>query len=232
MSTDRTDTDIEQRLRQQIVQIGQALYVRGLIVAGDGNISVRLPDGTLLITPANLCKGMLVPDDMVVIDHDGQVLRSPNGHRQSTEQLLHLQVYRVRPEVQAVVHAHPPTAVAATLAGVDLDATLLPELLLTLGHVPTVPYALTGTRALAESITHVLSASDALLLSYHGALTVGNSLQRAFLRMEQVEHCARILLAAHQFGGARPLSADQLAPLHALHQQIRWQQAHERSEDL
>ncbi|NJN19071.1 MAG: class II aldolase/adducin family protein [Oscillochloris sp.] len=212
--------EYEQQLRHEIVAIGRRLYERGLVVAGDGNISARLPDDTILITPAGLCKADLTIDDPVVVDLDGRLLRAVNGRRPSSEQQLHLAVYRNRPDVLACVHAHPPTATAATLAGVSMTEPLLPEALLALGPVPTAPYARTGTVALGEAVTPLLPGSCAVLLSHHGAITFGWNLTTAFASMEQLEHCARILLSAHLFGGARPLPAAQIEEIAALRRQI------------
>jgi L-fuculose-phosphate aldolase len=164
---------------------------------------------------------MLMPDDMVVVDLEGRLVQSIKGHRQSTEQLLHLMVYKARPDVQAVIHAHPPTAVAATMAGVSMATELLPETILTLGAIPTAPYALTGTPEVFESVAPYIPDHNAMLLSHHGALAVGSNLQRAFMRMEQVEHAARILLAAHQFGGAQQLPAERLEQLRALRERLQ-----------
>lgn len=207
---------IEQALRHEIVAIGRRLYDRGLIVAGDGNISARLPDGSVLITPAGMCKAELAPEDMVVVSLAGELLRAAPGRRQSTEQRLHLYAYRHRPELRACVHAHPPIAVAATLAGVGMVEPLLPEAILALGPVPTAPYALTGTAEMGAAIEALLPGSAAILLSHHGAITFGATPSAAFHRMEQLEHCAKILLSAHLFGGARPLSPARIAEIAAL----------------
>lgn len=208
-------------LAAEIVQVGAWLYQRGLIVAGDGNISARLPDGAILITPAGLGKGRLVPPDLVTITLDDTLLHSPRGHRPSSERLLHLLVYRARPDVQAIVHAHPPTAVAATLAGVSLAEEWLPETILTMGSVPTAPYALTGTAEMYEAVAPYIAAHDALLLSHHGALTMGHTPTQAFMLMEQLEHSARILLAARQFGTLHPLPPARIAELRALRERLR-----------
>lgn len=212
---------LQDYLAAEIVRIGQLLYEQRLIVAGDGNISVRLDNDLILMTPAGLCKGMLTPDDMVVVDLDGHLVQSLKGRTQSTEQLLHLLVYKARPDVQSVVHAHPPTAVAATMAGVSMATELLPETVLTLGTIPTAPYALTGTPEVFESVAPFIQDHNAILLSHHGALTVGGNLQRAFMRMEQIEHAARILLAAHLFGGAQPLPGERLEQLRALREKLQ-----------
>jgi L-fuculose-phosphate aldolase len=204
----------ERTLRNEIVKIGRLLYDRSLIVAGDGNISACLGDELVITTPSGACKGMLDPDDMVVVDRQGRV-RS-GTRKPSTELHMHLAVYQHRPDVRAVVHAHPPTAVACTLAGVTMDECVLPEVILTLGAVPTAPFAMTGTQEMYDAISPLLPHHNAILLTHHGALTVGDTLMRAFMRMEQVEHTAKILLATHQLGGARPLPPERLAQLDQL----------------
>lgn len=216
-----TFDDAENRLRQEICEVGRRLYQRGLIAAGDGNISARLPDDTILITPAGLCKGELRPEDLVVIDHDGQLLRAGPGLRQSSEQLLHLHVYHRRPDVAACVHAHPPTAVALTLAGISMEEPLLPEALLALGPVPTAPYARTGTAEMGVAIDALVADHDALLLSHHGGLTLAATPTAAYFLMEQLEHCARIVHAAHLLGSPIRLPEERIEELHALRRQIK-----------
>ncbi|WP_298818531.1 class II aldolase/adducin family protein [Chloroflexus sp.] len=211
--TTTSHADVEMTLRAEMVHCGRLLYERGLIVAGDGNLSARLPDGSILMTPAGLAKGMLQVDDLVVVDLDGHLLRGAPGRQPSSERYLHLFVYRQRSDIMACVHAHPPTAVGATLAGVSLAEPLLPEALIALGPIPTAPYALTGTPEMGEAIAPFVADHEAILLAYHGALTYGVTLMQAFHRMEQIEHCARALLAAHLFGGARPLPSERLAEL-------------------
>jgi L-fuculose-phosphate aldolase len=209
----------EELLRTEIVQIGRMIYERGLIVASDGNISARLADGSILATPSGMCKGMMSVDDLVVVDLEGKPLRE--GQRAvSSEIKLHLGIYRDRPDANAVIHAHPPTAVAASLAGVELDSALLPETRIWLGALPTAPYAFTGTTEVYDSIKPFVADHNAVILAYHGAVTMGKDLWQALGRMEQVEHTAKVLLAAHQFGGARPLPAERLAQLDALRKQI------------
>lgn len=215
----RSDDSHERRLRDEIVGVGRMLYERGLIVAGDGNLSLRLGEGTILATPSGACKGMLAASDLVVVDLEGRSLRAEQ-RQVSSEILLHLGIYRARPDVQAVVHAHPPVAVAATLAGVAMDACILPEMILTLGAVPTAAYAMTGTSEVYDSIAPFVEAHHAILLSHHGAVTMGRDLLQAYWRMEQLEHAAKILLAAHQFGGARPLPAERLDQLDALRRKL------------
>jgi L-fuculose-phosphate aldolase len=211
----------EGALREEICQVGRRLYQRGLIAAGDGNISARLADDIVLITPAGLCKGELCPEDLVVVDLEGRLLRAAPGRRQSSEQLLHLHAYRRRPDVAAIVHAHPPTAVALTLAGVSMAEPLLPEALLALGPVPTTPYARTGTAELARAIDSVVADHDAMLLSHHGGLTLARTPTEAYFLMEQVEHCARIIHAAHLLGPIVRLPAERVEELHALRRRMK-----------
>ena len=211
----------ELALREEICHVGRRLYQRGLIAAGDGNISARLADNTILITPAGLCKGELAPDDLAVVDLEGQLLRAAPGRRQSSEQLLHLHVYRRRPDIHACVHAHPPTAVALTLVGVSMAEPLLPEAMLALGPVPTAPYARTGTAEMGHAIDALVADHDAILLSHHGGLTLADTPTAAYFLMEQIEHCARILHAAHAIGAPRHLPLERLAELVALRQQIK-----------
>jgi L-fuculose-phosphate aldolase len=201
--------DTEHLLREEIVRIGRLLYERGLIVAGEGNISARLGNQLILTTPSGACKGMLEPEDLVIVGLEGQV--QAGGRRPSSELQMHLAVYQHRPDVRAVVHAHPPIAVACTLAGVRMHESVLPEMILTLGAVPTAPFALAGTREMYEAIAPLLPHHNAILLTHHGALTVGDTLMRAYMRMEQVEQFAKIVLAAHQLGGAHSLPPEHLA---------------------
>jgi L-fuculose-phosphate aldolase len=158
---------------------------------------------------------MLAPDELVVVDLDGRPLRA--GQRPvSSEFRLHTGIYRARPDVRAVAHAHPPVAVAATLAGVSLAEPMLPEAIIALGAVPTAPYALTGTDEVYAAVAPFVASHSAILLSHHGAVTLGDTPLQCFFRMEQVEHIARIMLAAQQFGGARPLPAERYAELRDL----------------
>jgi L-fuculose-phosphate aldolase len=210
------EQNTEDSLRKSIVAVGRRLYQRGLIVAGDGNISARLPDGNILITPAGLCKGELDPADLVVVSLSGELRRAAPQRCQSSEQLLHLYAYQRRPDIQACLHAHPPTAVALTLAGISMAEPLLPEALLALGPVPTAPYARTGTAEMGQAISALVADHDAMLLSHHGALTLGPNPLAAYFQMEQIEHCARIIHAARMLGPIAPLPAERIAELSAL----------------
>ena len=201
----------EAGLRAAIVEAGRRLYAMGLIAGNQGNLSAR--DGErLLVTPAGACKGYLRVEDVVVTDLDGR----PAGGRASSEILMHAAVYRARPDVRAVVHAHPPVATGFALAGVALDRPLLAEPVVTLGPVPIVPFGTPASAELAQQVERAIGGAHALLLANHGALTVGETLWRAWERMETLEQLARVALAARLLGQPRELAGDALASLEAL----------------
>lgn len=196
---------------REIVRCCRSLWEAGLIAGADGNVSVRLARDRVLVTPRGLLKSELHPDDLVEVDLEGSHRR---GSRQATSELdLHLRVYRRRPECGAVVHAHPPTATAFALAGEGLPGDVLPEIALLMGEVPCVPYATTGTPALGDAAEPVLARHVAVLLANHGALTWGRDLTQARIRMESLEHAARILLAARALGRVRRLTREQIDAL-------------------
>jgi L-fuculose-phosphate aldolase len=204
----------ERQLRAQMVQIARLCYDRGLLVAMDGNLSALLPGGEVLCTRAGCHKGLLTEDDLIVCDRRGKKLR---GQGEPTSELrMHLAAYDERPDVRAVVHAHPPIAVAFTLADVSLASCVLPEVVLTLGVVPTVRYATTGTETLAEALRPYLRQHDCVLMDRHGAVCVGGDLLRAFCNLETLEHTAKIIKAARDLGGAKALPADEAVKLRSL----------------
>ena len=166
------------RLRSALCRIGELCYSRGLIAAADGNLSARRSDGTLLITPAGAMKGFLQPEHIAHVNMQGQPLN--NGPKASTEVGIHLVSYAERPEVQAVVHAHPPHAVALSVADIDMMLPVIPEIITTIGGLPTTPIATPGTDELPESIRDVIRCSDTLIMKNHGAVTVGTNLMDAF----------------------------------------------------
>ena len=200
--------------RAEIVGVCARLYARGLIAGPDGNVSVRLGDDRILITPAGRSKGEVQGQDLVVVDAEG--LHVSGNHPASSEVRMHMRIYRRRPDVHAVVHAHPPTATAFGVAGEDFLAPVLPEVILQMGGVPLVPYVTPGGEALADQFEPFLPHYDAFLMANHGATTVGPSLTIAYQRMESLEHAARILLAARQLGRVRQLTDDQAAALRAV----------------
>ena len=200
----------------EIVRVCRRLWERGLVAGQDGNVSVRLAPARVLVTPAGASKGELRADDLVEVDLDGAPLgpRRP-GRTASSEVRMHLSVYRARPDVGAVVHAHPPTATAFAVAGEDLMRPVLPEIVATLGGVPLVPFAPPGGDELAAAVASHAGRHDAVLLANHGATTLGPTLTVAHQRMESLEHAACILLAARLLGRVRELAPDQVRALGA-----------------
>jgi L-fuculose-phosphate aldolase len=190
-----------ERLRADIVEVGRRLYARGLIGGNEGNVSVREGD-VLYITPAAVCKGFLTPDQIVATDLEG---RPRGGGRASTEVRMHTAVYQRRPDVKAVVHAHPPHATGFAVAGIPLDRPITAEAVVTLGPVPIIPYGMPATSDLAENVGRAICDAQAVLLAHHGALTVGDSVWRAWERMETLEQVARVALAARSLGREQEL---------------------------
>ncbi len=187
----------EKEIRSGIVEVGRRLYARGLISANEGNISCR-EAGALYITPAGVSKGFLDPDGIVKTDLAGAP--TDRSQRASTEILMHIAVYERRPDVKAVVHAHPPTATGFAVAGVPLDRPVIAEAVVTLGPVPVIPYGQPSTRDLARNVGEAVCDAHGILLANHGAMTVGDSLWRAWERMETLEQLARVTLVTRILG--------------------------------
>jgi L-fuculose-phosphate aldolase len=199
----------EDRLRADVAEVGRRIYARGLVGAAEGNVSVRLGH-RLLMTPAGVCKGFLAPEQIVATDLDGH----PEKGRPSTESAMHTAIYRRRPDVAAVVHAHPPTATACSVVGLRLDEPYVAEAVATLGCVSLVPYRSPGTPELAAAVAEAVASAETLLLANHGALTVGTDVFRAWERMETLEHVARVRLVVRLLGGgAPPLPPDEVERL-------------------
>jgi L-fuculose-phosphate aldolase len=204
----------ESSLRADIVEIGRRLYARAYTASNDGNISVRLGSDRLLMTPKSVCKGFMTPDMMCITDLDGRKLQGDRDP--SSEMLMHLEVYRQRPDVQAVVHAHPPIATGFAVAGIPLDRAVLAEVLTTLGSIPIAAYATPSTRELPEAVRKYIRAHDGMLLANHGALTVGADLYGAYYKMETIEHFAKISLVARLLGRENLLSREEVMRLQDL----------------
>lgn len=195
----------EEAHRREICMAGRWIHARHFAPATDGNISVRLDGSRVLTTPTCLSKGMMTPDDLVVTDQEGRRL---SGTRPpSTELAMHLLIYRLRPDVYAICHAHPPIATGFAAAGLPLDKAILSEAVFSLGCVPLAPYGTPGTTELCDSIEPLLRNYDAILLANHGAVTYGPDLLTAFFRMETVEHFAHVSLVTQLLGKQTVLSA-------------------------
>jgi L-fuculose-phosphate aldolase len=202
------------QLRADIVEVGRRLYARGYTASNDGNISVRLGPDRLLMTPTSVCKGFMTAEMMCITDLDGKKVA---GERHpSSEMQMHLEVYRQRPDANAVVHAHPPTATGFAVAGIPLDRAVLAEVVTTLGSVPIAEYATPSTKELPEAVRQYVQAHDGMLLANHGALTLGKDLFSAYYKMETIEHFAKISLVARLLGGERILSREEVFRLQDL----------------
>lgn len=218
------DARSEYALREEIVRIGRLMWEKNFIAAGDGNLSVRLGSDRLLCTPSGLSKGFLNADQLLVIDLQGTKVGANLGAARelapSSEIRLHLECYRQRADIQAVVHAHPPSAISCTLVGISLAKCILPEVVYDLGTIPTLPYATPTSIEGPERIRELIPRYDALMLERHGSVTVGKSLWEAYMRLERLEHSALIALQANAVQPVNPLSDGQIQKLAAMRQNV------------
>lgn len=188
----------EDELRREIVEIGRWIHRQGFVAAYDGNISARLDSHRILSTPTTISKGMMEPDDLVVVDYEGKKI---TGRRNVTSEIaMHLLIYKRRPDVNGIVHAHPPTATGYAAAGLSLNKALVSEVVLSLGCIPLARYGTPGTPELTEALVPLVSSYDAILMANHGVVTYGPDLLRAYFKMETVEHFAKISLVTELLG--------------------------------
>lgn len=199
-------------LRAFICEIGRRAYMREMGAANDGNISVLLDDGTLLCTPTGVSKGFMTPDMICRIDRGGSPIGA-GSYRPSSEVAMHLCVYDHRPDVRAVVHAHPLYATVHAICGKPLTQQIMPESTMFLGEVPLAPFGLPSTRELSDSIIPYLQRHDAILLENHGALTYGHDLNSAYFKMEALDYYAKVVYLAASYGGAKEFNAGQIEKL-------------------
>jgi L-fuculose-phosphate aldolase len=211
----------EIRLRNEMIQVNRILVERGFIRSSDGNISVRLNCNFLLITPSGVYKSAMSPEDLIVIDMDGDVDEAKAGLQPTSETLMHLEAYRQRPDINAVIHAHPPFSTALTIAGEPFPMNLIPEVLIALGDIPTAAYATPGTQGMADRIHDLILSHDCVLLSHHGSLTVGGRLEKALIAVERMEHAAYTLWISKAFGSPIPLPSAELENLRQIGNQLR-----------
>jgi L-fuculose-phosphate aldolase len=198
-------------VREEICRLGRMLHQNGYVAGCDGNLSVRVGQNAVLTSPTSISKGMMEPDDLVTVDMEG---RQTGGHRHpSTELAMHLLFYRMRPDVRAVVHAHPPTATGFAAAGIALDEPLVAEVVVTFGAIPLAVYGTPGTKELSDSLAPYVPEYDAILMANHGVVTCGPSLLNAFMKMEKVEHYAKVVAVARQLGPPCPLSQEAVRKL-------------------
>jgi len=205
-------------VKRDICEIGRRMYQGGFVAANDGNISVRVARDRIVVTPTLVSKGFMKPGMLVTVDLEGKVVAG--GPRPSSELKMHLAVYRTRPEVRAVVHAHPPSATGFAVAGRALDRAYMPELVVNLGSVPLAPYATPSTEEVPRSIEGLVEGHGAALLANHGVIAWGRDLDEAYSRMETVELYAKILIAAFAAGGPREIEAEKLDALHRIRESL------------
>ena len=199
------------QIRREIIEVGLRLYERGYIAANDGNISARIGTNRVLITPTRMCKGFMKTKDLSIIDMSGKVLSG--SRKPSSECDFHVKIFRARPDVNSVCHAHPPYATGFAVAGIPLDKMVLPEVIIRLGIVPIVEYGTPGHADLFDQIEKKLIDHDAFLLANHGAITVGTSVNDAYDKMETLEHFAMIQFIAHLLGNVNTLTPNQVEKL-------------------
>jgi L-fuculose-phosphate aldolase len=205
---------VEEQIRAEIVEAGRRMYTRGYVASNDGNISCRLDGERLVTTPRSVSKGFMTPDMMVVVDYQGKKVA---GDRDASSELpMHLEVYKNRPDVNAVVHAHPPLATGFAVAGIPLTRAVLAEVITTLGSIPIAEYGTPSTAELPEAVRKYIKAHDGLLLANHGAVTCGTSVLAAYYKMETIEHFAKISLVARLLGREHLISREEVARLQDL----------------
>jgi len=208
----------EPELRRHLVEICHRLYRQGMIAAGDGNVSARLDDERVLVTPTGMHKGFITEADLVVVDVHGKLLKGTR--KPSSEFLMHELVYLERPDMRAVVHAHPPITVGLALAGVTLAQCVLSETCLVLGPILTAPYSTPTTHEVPTVLRPFVRQSNAVVMDRHGALTYGRDLDEAYNRMEAMEHASKITHAARAIGPVSPLPAHEVDKLQVLAQRL------------
>ncbi len=199
--------------RHEIVRIGRLIHQQEFVDGASGNLSARLPDGHLLATPSGVAKGFLEPEDLLVLDLEGKVIEAAPGRKPTSELLMHLEAYQRRPDAGGVIHAHPVTSVALSIAGVSLAECVIPEAVVVLGAIPTAPYATPSSEENRQAIRDLIVGHDAIVLQYHGTLTVGRDVWDAYLKLETLEHTAKIVAASRLLGGGPALPPEQVAKL-------------------
>lgn len=204
----------EYEIKKQICDIGKRIYDRRMVAANDGNISVKISDNEFLCTPTGVSKGFMTPEYICKIDGEGNVLQANKGFKPSSEIKMHLRVYKHRPDVQAVVHAHPIYATSFAIAGIPLTQPIMPEAVIALGCVPIAEYGTPSTTEIPDNVEKYLPYYDAVLLENHGALTFSNSLLAAYHKMESVEFYAELLFLSKQLGGPKEFTKEQLKKLY------------------
>ena len=210
----------ELSIKQQICDIGKRIYDKGMVASNDGNISVKLNDNEFLCTPTGVSKGFMTPEYICKVDADRKVLEANPGFKPSSEIKMHMRVYKERPDVNAVVHAHPMYATGFAIEGIPLTQPIMPEAVISLGAVPIAEYGTPSTEEIPDAISKYLQSYDAVLLENHGALSFSDSLLNAYHKMESVEFYAKLLYISKQLGGPKELSESQVQRLYEIRRQF------------
>lgn len=210
----------ELEIKNQICDIGKRIYDRRMVAANDGNISVKISDNEYLCTPTGVSKGFMTPDYICKIDGEGNILQANGKFKPSSEIKMHLRVYQKRPDVKAIVHAHPIYATSFAIAGVPLTAPIMPEAVIALGYVPIAEYGTPSTMEVPDNIEKYLPYFDAILLENHGALTYSDSLVAAYHKMESLEFYAELLFKSSQLGTPKEFGSEQVKSLYEVRRQF------------
>ena len=211
----------ERKFRKQIVYTNRICIENGLIRSSDGNISIRLDADRFLVTPSGLYKRRLKRKQILIVNSKGELIRGKGELKPSSELLMHLEAYRQREDIGAVLHAHPPYSTALTIAGIPFPENIVPEVLVLLGEVATIPYATPGMQNLARSVSEPIKTHDAVLLSNHGSLTVGKTLEQALNALERMEFAAQLYYLAYNLGKIIPLLEEEIVSLREVIEQNR-----------
>ena len=206
----------ENEINPQICDIGKRIYDRRMVASNDGNISVRISENEYLCTPTGVSKGFMTPEYICKIDGEGNVLEANEGFRPSSEIKMHLRVYAKRPDVKAVVHAHPIFATSFAIAGIPLTQPIMPEAVIALGEVPIAEYGTPSTEEIPDAVEKYLPYYDAVLLANHGALSYSDSLLAAYHKMESLEFYAELLFRSRQLGGPKEFTNEQVKRLYEI----------------
>ena len=210
----------EYEIKKQICEIGKRIYNKGMVASNDGNISVKIGENEFLCTPTGVSKGFMTPEYICKVDRDGKVIQANPGFKPSSEIKMHMRVYKERPDVQSVVHAHPLYATSFAIAGIPLTEPIMPEAVIALGCVPIAEYGTPSTEEIPDAISKYLQHYDAVLLANHGALSFSDSLLSAYHKMESLEFYAQLLYQAKVLGGPKQLTDAQVQRLYEIRRQF------------
>lgn len=221
----------ELEIKKEMCEIGKRVYNRGMVAANDGNFSVKISENEILCTPTGVSKGFMTPDYICKVDAEGNVLEANEGFRPSSEVKMHLRVYKERPDVKAVVHAHPMYATTFAIAGIPLMEPIMPEAVIALGGVPLAKYATPSTVEVPDSIMPYILEYDAVLLENHGALTYSDTLMNAYHKMESLEFYARLMYQSKMIGGPQILDEKRVEELYEIRRNMNLSGKHPAYKD-